>query len=94
MGRYGHRPVSVHGLETQLNGKLWRPALKGLNIKLGKNASLCFDTERLRVAAAWKGGFIKLPTGRDGLEGVPKIIGNLAFTTPMTPGWARGSWEW
>ena len=87
-------PFQSYGLETQLNGKLWRPALKGLNIKLGKNASLCFDTERLRVAAAWKGGFIKLPTGRDGLEGVPKIIGNLAFTTPMTPGWAGPRGEW
>ncbi len=87
-------PFQSYGLETQLNGKLWRPALKGLNIKLGKNASLCFDTERLRVAAAWEGGFIKLPTGRDGLEGVPKIIGNLAFTTPMIPGWAGPRGEW
>ena len=50
----------AYSLETQLGGKPWRPALKGLNIKLGQNASLCFDTERLRVAAAWKNGFIKL----------------------------------
>ena len=84
----------AYSLETQLGGKPWRPALKGLNIKLGQNASLCFDTERLRVAAAWKNGFIKLPTGRDGLQGVPTVVGNLAFHTPMVPGWAGPKGEW
>ncbi len=84
----------AYGLEAQLGDKLWRPALKGLNIKLSQNASLCFDTERLRVAAAWKGGFIKLPTGRDGLAGVPAVVGNLAFHTPMVPGWAGPKGEW
>ena len=58
-------PFQAYGLEAQLNGKLWRPALKGLNIKLGPNASVCFDTERLRMAAGWTGGFLKLPAGRD-----------------------------
>ena len=87
-------PFQAYGLEAQLNGKLWRPALKGLNIKLGPNASVCFDTERLRMAASWTGGFLKLPTGRDGLEGVPKIIGTLAFQTPMAPGWAGPKGEW
>ena len=81
-------PFQAYGLETQLDGKLWRPALKGLNIKLDSNASVCFDTERLRMAAGWTGGFIKLPTGRDGLEGVPQIAGDIAFHTSMEPGWA------
>ena len=84
----------AYGLEGQLAGKLWRPALKGLNIDLGNNAAICFDTERLRVAAAWTGGFIKLPSGRDGLQGVPKITGDLAFHTPMSPGWAGLKNEW
>ena len=84
----------AYGLEGQLAGKTWRPALKGLNIDLGQNASICFDTERLRVAAAWTGGFIKLPTGRDGLQGVPQITGDLAFHTPMSPGWAGLKNEW
>ena len=87
-------PFQAYGVETKLNGKLWRPALKGLNIKLGPNASVCFDTERLRMAASWTGGFLKLPTGRDGLEGVPKIVGALAFHTRMTPGWAGPKGEW
>ena len=84
----------AYGLEGQLAGKLWRPALKGLNIDLGNNAAICFDTERLRVAAAWTGDFIKLPSGRDGLQGVPKITGDLAFHTPMSPGWAGLKNEW
>jgi glucose/arabinose dehydrogenase len=87
-------PFQAYGLETKLNGKLWRPALKGLNIKLGPNASVCFDTERLRMAASWTGGFLKLPSGRDGLEGVPNIIGTLAFRTTMAPGWAGPKGEW
>ncbi len=87
-------PFQAYGVETQRNGKLWRPALKGLNIKLGPHASVCFDTERLRMAAGWKGGFLKLPAARDGLEGVPKIVGKLAFHTPMIPGWAGPKGEW
>jgi len=84
----------AYGLETNLDGKLWRPALKGLNIKLGPNASVCFDTERLRMAAGWTGGFLKLPAGRDGLQGVPQVIGNIAFRTSMSPGWAGPKGEW
>ena len=78
-------PFQAYGVETQFNGKLWRPALKGLYIKLGPNASVCFDTERLRMAASWTGGFLKLPTGRDGLEGVPNVVGDIAFRTSMIP---------
>ena len=48
----------------------------GLNIKLSENTSVCFDTERLRMSAGWAGGFIKLPAGRDGLQGVPTITGS------------------
>jgi len=87
-------PFQAYGLETKLDGKLWRPALKGLNIKLGPNASACFDTERLRMAAGWTGGFLKLPTGRDGLQGVPQIDGEIAFRTFMRPGWAGPKGEW
>ena len=87
-------PFQAYGIETRRGGKLWRPALKGLNIKLGPNASVCFDTERMRMAVAWTGGFLRLPAGRDGLEGVPKIDGTIAISTPMTPGWAGPKGEW
>ncbi|MBL67886.1 MAG: hypothetical protein CMO74_05465 [Verrucomicrobiales bacterium] len=87
-------PFQAYGLETRVGGKLWRPALKGLNIKLGGRASVCFDTERMRMAVGWTGGFLKLPAGRDGLEGVPQIEGDIAFRTPMIPGWAGPKGEW
>ena len=64
-------------------------AVKGLTIKLGTNASVCFDTEVMRMSAGWTGGFLRLPTGRDGLEGVPEVIGTIAFATPKLPGWGK-----
>ena len=87
-------PFQAHGLEVPVKGGVWRPALKGLNIKLDGNASVCFDTERLRMAVGWTGGFIKLPTARDGLEGVPNVVGKIAFRTSMIPGWAGPKDEW
>ena len=84
----------AYGLEVPGRGKIWRPALKGLNIRLGHNASVCFDTERLRMAVGWTGGFLKLPTGRDGLEGVPQLAGEIRFRTRMMPGWANAKGEW
>jgi len=74
-----------------------RPALKALSIRVGANdeATVCFDTERLRWAAAWTGGFLKLPSGREGLEGVPQPVGEIAFSSMVAPGWASpsGSFE-
>jgi len=64
--------------------------LKALTIKLGTNATMCFDTELLRMSAGWTGGFLLLPTGRDGLEGVPEPVGTTTFSTPRGPGWAKG----
>lgn len=67
-------------------------ALKVVTLRLsdGTNreaAAVAFDTMTLRWAAAWTGGFLHLPKGRDGLEGVPIPRGNLAWTTPVVPGW-------
>jgi hypothetical protein len=84
----------AYGLEVPGKGRIWRPALKGLNIKLGNNSSVCFDTERLRMAVGWTGGFLKLPKGRDGLEGVPQLVGEIKFRTRMMPGWANPKGDW
>src|SRR5262245_36938100 len=62
---------------------------KAVSINLGNGATVCFDTEMCKLALSWTGGFVKLPTGRDGLEGMPKPAGsNIVFTTPSGPGWA------
>ena len=69
-----------------------RPALKGVTIRLGETnaAAVCFDTERMRLAIGWTGGFLKLPTGREGLEGVPQPAAGttVAFSSSVLPGWA------
>jgi hypothetical protein len=87
-------PFQAYGLEVPMDEGVWRPALKGLNIRLDNNASICFDTERLRLAAAWTGGFLKLPADGGGLEGVPQPAGRVLFRTSMTPGWAGPQGEW
>ena len=69
-------------------GEVFRPALKGVIINLGSDATACFDTERLRLAMGWRGGFLKLPTGREGLEGVASPVGEIAFKSDVLPGWA------
>ncbi len=69
-----------------------RPALKGVSLKVGPNqeATLCFDTERCRMAIGWTGGFLKLPVGREGLEGVPQPAPDtrIVFSSAVLPGWA------
>ena len=72
-------------------GEVFRPALKGLSLNLGNGAAVCFDTERLRLAIGWRGGFLKLPTGREGLEGVASPVGDVAFKSDVLPGWADAS---
>lgn len=64
--------------------------LKGLSIKAGVNATMLFDTELLRMSAGWSGGFLLLPTGRDGLEGIPEPVGETVFSVKPGPGWAKG----
>ena len=61
---------------------------KSVAINLG-GGTVCFDTEMLKVADAWTDGFVLLPTGRDGLEGMPKPDStNIVFTNPGGAGWA------
>jgi len=72
-------------------GEIFRPALKGLTIQLSGDAAVCFDTERLRMAIGWRGGFLKLPTGREGLEGVASPVGEVIFKSEVLPGWADAS---
>ncbi|MBL9172752.1 MAG: hypothetical protein JNL10_04390 [Verrucomicrobiales bacterium] len=74
-------------------------ALKTVTVKLGvpgnpEAAAVNFDTMTLRWNAAWTGGFLHLPKGRDGLEGLPEPWGAVVLSSPVGPGWARnGSFE-
>ena len=67
---------------------------RGRLISLSKDKSInvCFDTEHLRWAAAWSGGFIDWVGATKNMG--PTIKGDVQFTTKVGPGWAKdGKWE-
>jgi hypothetical protein len=67
--------------------------LKGVAVKLGQDASICFDTERLRYAAGWTNGFLDIyRTHLNSSKGSDYawIDGDLVFSTPDLPGWVSG----
>lgn len=66
-------------------------ALKGVAIPLEDGrAGMLFDTELLRMAAGWTGGFLELDgVTYNGSHGpVPKVQGEMVFGTAARPGWA------
>jgi len=68
-------------------------AYKGIFVKVNKekNASVCFDTELLRVSAAWVGNGLSL-AGRnfaDDSNDFPILEGPLQFGTKARPGWSK-----
>lgn len=65
-------------------------AAKGITIRVGKDACVCFDTDMVRMAAGWTGGFLELSkTNLGGSKGSsPAIVqGKLAFVNGDIPGW-------
>jgi hypothetical protein len=66
---------------------------KGVSVRLGADgkAGVCFDTELLRVSAAWTGGFMRIYPGRDGLGQHPDADGTVEFGCAATPGWGKGA---
>jgi glucose/arabinose dehydrogenase len=68
-------------------------AVKGISIKVGNNASVCFDTDLMSLAGGWVGGFLDVTkTNLNSERGdMPaRIRGELAFSTTTDPGWAKG----
>jgi glucose/arabinose dehydrogenase len=64
-------------------------ALKGISIRLDEQHTICFDTDLMRWAGAWSGGFLDLgKTHQIELKGsLPSAVdGQLVFTTPIAPG--------
>ncbi len=66
------------------------PTWKGIVVRVGdtREASVCYDTELLRVSAAWS-GFLEFSPARFGLIEIPKAASAVWFETPRQPGWAR-----
>ena len=67
-------------------------AARAITIKVGNNAAMSFDTETLRWAAAWTGGFLDLShTSEVRIQGngAANPAGPLEFSTRVGPGWAK-----
>jgi len=65
---------------------------RALTVRLSEDASVCYDIDRMRVAAVWDGGFVDLKNthhrkmkGRD--DGKP--AGRVRYLSGDAPGWAR-----
>jgi len=66
---------------------------KGLMIDVGNGATVCFDEDTCRMAAAWMGGFVDLTrTHQMSLKGWwdATPAGTIVFSTTNGPGWAKG----
>jgi glucose/arabinose dehydrogenase len=69
---------------------------KGVAVKVASDppAVLLFDTDLMRVSAAWTGGFLNWRPQRDGLEHWPTPDGPFHFVNDAGPGWSRtGTFE-
>ncbi|MFN9334493.1 MAG: DUF6797 domain-containing protein [Planctomycetota bacterium] len=79
-------------MTTFEGGGLTGTTHKGLVVKLGDDGAVAFDTELLRVAAAWTDGWLRLRgTAYDGSHGpMPALRGKKVFETRQAPGWASG----
>ncbi|MFY9340863.1 MAG: DUF6797 domain-containing protein [Planctomycetota bacterium] len=65
---------------------------KGLVVRLGDAGAVAFDTELLRLSAAWTDGWLRLRgTAYDGAHGpMPALRGHKIAETRPGPGWANG----
>ena len=81
IGQFLHATIDTPGRKTP----------KGVAIKVGPNeeATVCFDTDLLRYAAGWTGGFLQLHAQRYGLIAAPSPAGKIQFATEAGPGWAK-----
>lgn len=63
-------------------------AMKGLAIRVGNDSAMLFDTDLLRMAAGWTGGYINTRgVVFDGSHGQhPAIVGTQSFGTAQIPG--------
>src|SRR6185436_2211060 len=70
-------------------------ALKGFAIRVGNDANMLWDTDLLRFAAGWTGGYLtsKGVAYDGGHGGHPAIVGEQAFGTKQGPGWANAKGE-
>ncbi|HZK79907.1 MAG TPA: DUF6797 domain-containing protein, partial [Humisphaera sp.] len=92
---HGWRPVQiVNGYPEPARtdaGEL--AAVRGIAVKLGNDAGVCFDADLLSYSAGWTGGFLDLShTDIAQYKGdqPARIRGDMQFST-VSPGWGKAS---
>lgn len=65
--------------------------MKAITVRLGdqRQAAVAFDTETLRMAAAWEGGAVRTDPMRFGLIVMPRPAGPVRWATTQGVGWAH-----
>ena len=63
--------------------------VRGLSIRVGDNqeAAVCYDTEQVKLRAAWADGFLRFTPARFGLIAPPAIAGKPEFLTGAGASW-------
>ena len=94
-GNYFQEDFPFQGACITAKGPGNNVAMKGFAIRVGNDANMLWDTDLLRFAAGWTGGYI---TGKgvvyDGGHGAhPAIVGEQKFGTRQGPGWANAKGE-
>jgi glucose/arabinose dehydrogenase/plastocyanin len=64
---------------------------KGIAVKVDREATVVFDTDLLRVVAAWTGGMLHWRPARDSLQEWPTPDGHLHFLNPEKAGWSTNA---
>ena len=67
------------------------PVAKALSIKVGDNASVCYDTQTMALRSAWTGGFLKFNPARYGIIAPPMMDGESQFLSSPDAGWQAKS---
>jgi hypothetical protein len=89
-GRMDYGPFISHTIGAP--APAGNDTLKGVAVKLdGGKAGMLFDTQLMRMSAAWTGGFLNLTgvafSGDHGPH--PQVAGTVHVATAPGPGWAR-----
>ncbi len=74
-------------------------AVRCVVLMLGNDSYACFDTDLLRMSAAWRGGFVSLTTmaqisyqqpGNKN-NAIPRVLGSPVIATGIYPGWTSAT---
>ena len=76
--------------DSDIGNFVYRARVISLNKE--KTANICFDTEHMRIAAAWTGGYLNWKGAYKNMG--PAIDGKIQWQSSVGPGWSHdGLWD-